>query len=40
VVLALKVDFGSVTQLLMVVGADAIMLTAGVVAASYRCAAP
>jgi ABC-type antimicrobial peptide transport system permease subunit len=31
-VVALKIDFGSVTQVLMLVGADAIMLTAGVVA--------
>jgi putative ABC transport system permease protein len=32
IVVALKIDFGSVTQVLMLAGADAIMLTAGVVA--------
>jgi putative ABC transport system permease protein len=32
VVVALKIDFGSVTQVLMLVGADAVMLIAGLVA--------
>jgi len=32
IVVALKIDFGSVTQVLMLAGADAIMLTAGLVA--------
>jgi putative ABC transport system permease protein len=36
IVVALKIDFGSVTQVLMLAGADAIMLTAGLVA----CALP
>src|SRR5262245_18703269 len=31
-VVALKIDFGSATQVLMLAGADAIMLTAGLVA--------
>jgi putative ABC transport system permease protein len=36
IVVALKIDFGSVTQVLMLAGADAVMLTAGLVA----CALP
>jgi ABC-type antimicrobial peptide transport system permease subunit len=36
IVVALKIDFGSVTQVLMLAGADAVMLTAGLIA----CALP
>ncbi len=32
IVVALKIDFGSMTQVLMLAGADVIMLTAGLVA--------